>query len=576
MSEYNFQQFSRDMAQAAQLSAANEAAKNSARLLEAQKQQAAIEQQKLQLDQIRLQEERARHEAAQNKLERHKAIRNAMAEMERILQSFARDLAAGRLNQIIGGLPLISFLGALTRRQLQMVTACKDELEDLSDIRFMGALQQSFADLVSAHSGELSKVAIDKAFRKLNELAKWAESIEGKHVVLKKRTADLLKSLRSSLTDQNTLQKIESKLVQVEEDRQETGEVEAAMRRLWAGVELDIQKLEAAGFGVAEMELLTDVKAILSFPDFQAELAEIRTRLDESKETLQRSEIQWRRDDSLAKQGLKEIGAGNWGDAERTQGQIVWKDWADFDTGQVENALRAELNRLKEEISRLKSAKERVSLAAAHLQTYSASPLISDSLKKLYDTEIAELTARSRETRNAVVALAVVGVLGIGCYAVSKITAEKEKVAAAEHAEKERIAAAEQLEKERIAAAEAKMRNAKALAEGKLLMDEAGRSLLLVPEGSFQMGSDEISDEKPVRQVSVAAFFMGETEVTVGEWVSVLGWAKANGYAFLNEGSGTSDKHPVTNVSWYDTVIWCNAKSEKEGLTPCYRDMSGI
>ena len=90
------------------------------------------------------------------------------------------------------------------------------------------------------------------------------------------------------------------------------------------------------------------------------------------------------------------------------------------------------------------------------------------------------------------------------------------------------------------------------------------------------MGSDEYADEKPVRQVSVAAFFMGETEVTFGEWVSVLGWAKVNGYAFSNEGSGTSDKHPVTDVSWYDTVKWCNAKSEKEGLTPCYRGNGGI
>jgi formylglycine-generating enzyme required for sulfatase activity len=123
---------------------------------------------------------------------------------------------------------------------------------------------------------------------------------------------------------------------------------------------------------------------------------------------------------------------------------------------------------------------------------------------------------------------------------------------------------------------EAKMRNAKALAEGKLLLDEAGRSLPLVPGGSFQMGSNEYADEKPVRQVSVAAFFMGETEVTFGEWVSVLGWAKANGYAFSNKGSGASDKHPVTDVSWHDTVKWCNAKSEKEGLTPCYRDSGGI
>jgi hypothetical protein len=50
MSEYNFQQGLGDLAQAGQLSAANEAARNSIKLLEARKQQSAIEQQKLQLN----------------------------------------------------------------------------------------------------------------------------------------------------------------------------------------------------------------------------------------------------------------------------------------------------------------------------------------------------------------------------------------------------------------------------------------------------------------------------------------------------------------------------------------------
>ena len=35
-------------------------------------------------------------------------------------------------------------------------------------------------------------------------------------------------------------------------------------------------------------------------------------------------------------------------------------------------------------------------------------------------------------------------------------------------------------------------------------------------------------------------------------------------------GAGKGDTHPVQKVSWYDVVKWCNAKSEREGLTPVY------
>src|SRR5215212_2223216 len=34
--------------------------------------------------------------------------------------------------------------------------------------------------------------------------------------------------------------------------------------------------------------------------------------------------------------------------------------------------------------------------------------------------------------------------------------------------------------------------------------------------------------------------------------------------------------HPVNNVSWYDAVKWCNARSEKDGLTPCYYSNVGL
>jgi hypothetical protein len=70
---------------------------------------------------------------------------------------------------------------------------------------------------------------------------------------------------------------------------------------------------------------------------------------------------------------------------------------------------------------------------------------------------------------------------------------------------------------------------------------------------------------------SVAAFYMGKTEVTWSEFQSVRTWAAANGYDIGSVGAGGGPDRPVTNVSWYHVVKWCNARSEKEGLAPVYK-----
>jgi formylglycine-generating enzyme required for sulfatase activity len=69
---------------------------------------------------------------------------------------------------------------------------------------------------------------------------------------------------------------------------------------------------------------------------------------------------------------------------------------------------------------------------------------------------------------------------------------------------------------------------------------------------------------------SVSTFQIGKYEVTYGEWLDVVGWGVSNGYDLSGVGGGSSSQNPVSSVSWYDVVKWCNAKSEKEGLTPAY------
>jgi formylglycine-generating enzyme len=80
------------------------------------------------------------------------------------------------------------------------------------------------------------------------------------------------------------------------------------------------------------------------------------------------------------------------------------------------------------------------------------------------------------------------------------------------------------------------------------------------------------------RTVYLSNFWMAKYDTTYAQWYEVKTWAAAHGYTFANAGqqgsSGTAgvptDTEPVTYTSWRDSIVWANALSEKEGLTPCY------
>ncbi|MBU4459199.1 MAG: formylglycine-generating enzyme family protein [Verrucomicrobia bacterium] len=93
------------------------------------------------------------------------------------------------------------------------------------------------------------------------------------------------------------------------------------------------------------------------------------------------------------------------------------------------------------------------------------------------------------------------------------------------------------------------------------------------PDGSLSMGdafTEGETDERPVHTVFVSAFYIDKTEAKKAMWDEVRTWATANGYAFDKAGQGKAANHPVHTVSWFDAVKWCNARSQKEELTPCY------
>jgi len=117
-----------------------------------------------------------------------------------------------------------------------------------------------------------------------------------------------------------------------------------------------------------------------------------------------------------------------------------------------------------------------------------------------------------------------------------------------------------------------------------------------LPGGAFNMGGDRTKspalaavylNNTPVRDVTLAPFSIGKTEVTYGEFNQVYNWGITNGYTYNtslvwqarhliggkksdNTVINPTDSDPVNHVNWYDAVKWCNALSEMEGRTPCY------
>ena len=104
-----------------------------------------------------------------------------------------------------------------------------------------------------------------------------------------------------------------------------------------------------------------------------------------------------------------------------------------------------------------------------------------------------------------------------------------------------------------------------------------GAGLISVPAtAGYPMGWDGYisGHEEPVHTVALNAFRIGKYEVTYALWMEVKPWADANGYTIndgvMGDGSDRTDQHPVTDIHWKDCIAWCNAYSEKEGLTPVY------
>ena len=89
-----------------------------------------------------------------------------------------------------------------------------------------------------------------------------------------------------------------------------------------------------------------------------------------------------------------------------------------------------------------------------------------------------------------------------------------------------------------------------------------GMSMVTIPGGEFMMGSNDGGiDTKPAHQVKVDGFLMDQSEVTQEIYEKITG---------TNPSRRKYPKNPVEQVTWTAAVKFCNARSSKEGLKPCY------
>ena len=114
--------------------------------------------------------------------------------------------------------------------------------------------------------------------------------------------------------------------------------------------------------------------------------------------------------------------------------------------------------------------------------------------------------------------------------------------------------------------------------------EEPDYSNVPVPEGFVRVpgvsikGDETWTPESKVfvsnRKLKITSFFMSDHEVTRAEYKAVIGSDPSTAKAYDKDGKelagDAAGNNPVGFVGWCDAIIYCNRRSMKEGLTPCY------
>lgn len=92
-----------------------------------------------------------------------------------------------------------------------------------------------------------------------------------------------------------------------------------------------------------------------------------------------------------------------------------------------------------------------------------------------------------------------------------------------------------------------------------LTLSLGAADMVLIKGGKFTMGGE--AENAPKHEVEVSSFYMDKTEVTQKDFFAITG---------ENPSRFKGDLLPVERVRWNDCIKYCNLRSQKEGLTPCY------
>ncbi len=100
--------------------------------------------------------------------------------------------------------------------------------------------------------------------------------------------------------------------------------------------------------------------------------------------------------------------------------------------------------------------------------------------------------------------------------------------------------------------------------EEKPLEKNVAIDVVAVSGGRYTMGSldgDAAPDEFPVFVIDIPDYYISKYEITQHQWMMVKG---------SNPSQSIDSRRPVENVTFFDVIEFCNAKSELDGLVPCY------